>query len=339
MAPLCALPRLLEDHGLDADSVIREVGCDPALFRDPENTIDFTAVGRLLAHTARVTGYPYPGLELGRHLGLDVLGAMGASIRHAPDIGTALRTLILYFHLHDRGAIPALWESRDRAMFGYTLYCPRVPGTDHIYDAALAISHNVLSELAGRRWKALEVRFFRDPPEDMQPYHRHFRTRLCFGTEHAAIVFPAAELVRPLEGADQSAFTRALRKLEAMNDASDASLLGSKIRRLLYHTFIGGSGPDVIDLQGVARRFALHPRTLNRRLHVEGTTFNELLSETRFAVARQLLRDTNLRTTEIAAILGYAESASFDHAFRRWSGTTASEWRSSCKPGRAAHPD
>ena len=329
MAPLCGLPRLLEDYGMDADAVIREVGCEPALFRDPENTIDFAAVGRLFAHTAKVTGYPYPGLELGRHLGLDVLGALGRAIRYAPDIGTALRALILHFHLHDRGAIPSLWESHDLAMFGYTLYCPQVTGTDHIYDAALAISRNVLSELAGQEWKINEVRFFREPPEDMEPFRRHFSTRLRFGMEHAAIVFPAADLVRPLVEADPSAFAKALGVLEELDGASDACRLENQVRSLLHKLFITGSGPGGIDLRVIARFFSLHPRTLNRRLHAEGTTFNALLAETRYEIARQMLRDTQLKIAEIAILLGYADSSSFNHAFSRWSGTTATAWRSS----------
>jgi AraC-like DNA-binding protein len=329
MAPLLGLPRLLADRGLDGDAVIREVGCDPALFGDPDNTIDFAAVGRLLVHTAAATGYPYPGLELGRGAGLDALGPLGQAIRLAPDVGTALRALILHFHLHNRSAVPSLRETKSEAMFGYTIYCPDVPGTDHIYDAALAISLNAIAELAGKGWKATEVRLFRDPPTDPEPFRRHFRTRLRFAAAHAAIVFPAADLARPLAGADPSAYALALRQLSALEAATDARLLTNQVRRLLHRLFLSGSGPEGIDLPRVARLFALHPRTLNRRLRAQGTTFNALLAETRYAIARQLLRDTGLQTRDIAFILGYAASASFGLAFRRWSGTTATAWRHS----------
>jgi AraC-like DNA-binding protein len=332
MAPLVGLPRLLADQGLDASAVIHEVGCDPALFGDPDNTIDFAAVGRLLVHTAAVTGNPYPGLELGRRSGLGALGPLGQAIRLAADVGTALRALILHFHLHNRSAVPSLWETKTEAVFGYTMYCPDVPGTDHIYDAALAISLNAIAELAGRGWKATEVRLFRDPPPDTEPFHRHFRTRLRFGADHAGIVFPAADLARPLAGADPSAYVLALRKLSDMEAWTDAGLLTNQVRRLLHRLFISGSGPEGIDLRRIARLFALHPRTLNRRLRAEGTTFNALLAETRYAIARQLLRDTRLQTRDIAFILGYAASASFDLAFRRWSGTTATAWRFSHRP-------
>jgi AraC-like DNA-binding protein len=329
LAPLLGLPRLLVDHGVDADAFIRGAGCDPALFRNPENTIDFAAVGRLLVRTAAFTGNPYPGLELGSRLGLGVFGVLGEALRLAPDLGTALRTLMLHFHLHDRGAVPSLWESHDRALFGYTLFCPDVPGTDHIYDTALVISRNIFSELVGRQWKMTEVQMFREPPAEMEPFRRCFRTPLRFGAEHAAIVFPAADLVRPLPRANPTAYARALRDLESMEGASDARMFCNKVRRLLNRMLISGPAPGSIDLRGIAQLFTIHPRTLNRRLRAEGTTFSALLAEARFKIARQLLRDTRLQTTEIAYILGYAGTASFDHAFRRWSGTTATKWRSS----------
>ena len=329
MAPLLVLPRLLADHGVDADAVIREAGCDPVLFTNPENTIDFAAVGRLLVNTAAVTGDPYPGLELGRRSSLDVLGVLGGAICLAPDLGTALRALILHFHLHDRGAVPSLWESHDQAMFGYTLYRPDVPGTDHIYDAALVISRNVLTQLAGKEWKITEVRMFREPPADKEPFRRYFRTRLRFGAAHAAIVFPAADLARPLPGSDPDSYARALRDLENLEGVSDAGLIGKRVLRMLHRMFVAGSGPDGIDLKRIAQLFELHPRTLNRRLHAEGTSFNALLGETRYNIARQLLRDTHLQIADIAIILGYAGTASFNHAFRRWSGANATEWRAS----------
>ena len=329
---MLGLLQLLAEQGVNVDSVIRECGCEPALFKSPENSIDFLAVGCLLEHAASIPGLSYPGLEFGRREGLDVLGVLGKAIRLAPDIGTALRALILHFHLHDRGAIPSLWESRDRTMFGYTLYCTNVPGVDHIYDAALAISHNVLSELAGKEWKSIEVHMFRDPPATTKPFLQHFRSKLRFRAEHAAIVFPTSFLDKPLPGSDPDAYADALRDLDNLDTGNDSNPFEYKVRRLLYRKLIGGGGVDGIDLDGIARLFELHPRTLNRRLHDEGTTFNTLLGETRYKIARQLLRDTHLQVSEIAYLLGYSESASFNHAFRRWSGSTAMQWRSLTKP-------
>jgi AraC-like DNA-binding protein len=328
MAPLLGLPRFLSDHGLDPGEVIRETGCDPALFEDPENTIDLAAVGRLFDRTAAVTGVECPGLELGRRSGVEVLGAVGQMMRFAPDLGTALHALIVQFHLHDRGAVPTLWERGTQTMFGYTIHSPGVPGTDHIYDAALAIALNTIKELVGKGWKPTEVQMFRDPPRDRRNFQRHFRTQLRFAAEHAAIVFPTADLTLPLLDADPQVYAVLCDKLEERNSASGGTRLSNRVRRLLRGMLAAGSGRYGIDLLGVARLLGLHPRTLTRRLRAEGAAFSSILEESRYEFARQLLRDTRSRIAEIAMVLGYAESASFNHAFRRWSGMTASAWRS-----------
>jgi AraC-like DNA-binding protein len=52
-----------------------------------------------------------------------------------------------------------------------------------------------------------------------------------------------------------------------------------------------------------------------------------LLDETRYRIARQLLRDTLLGVEELAVTLGYADATAFSRAFRRWSGTSPSRWR------------
>lgn len=326
MAPLLGLPRLLAAHGIDGDALRRTVGLDPALFNDPENTVAFSVAGLLLEQAAAETRCDFIGLELCGRLGLDVLGVIGRAVRFAPDVATALRTLILHLHLHDRGAVPALWTKGASALLGYTIHTPDVPGAQHIYDCALAVSHNSVRELAGPGWRATEVRMFRDPPDNRAPYRQLFRAPLRFRARQAAVCFPKADLRRPLKGADARVFAAALRELELLDPDGDARL-ANRVRRVLRRLFTTGNA-DGADLTGVAGLFSHHPRTLNRRLRAEDTTFASILGETRFEIARQLLRDTRLPVAEIARTLGYADSTAFSHAFRQWSGTTATAWRS-----------
>jgi AraC-like DNA-binding protein len=77
----------------------------------------------------------------------------------------------------------------------------------------------------------------------------------------------------------------------------------------------------------VAKLFAVHRRTLNRRLREDGTSFKALLDAIRYEFARQLLRDTPMSTIEVALNLGYSELGPFLRAFRRWSGTSPAAWR------------
>ena len=71
----------------------------------------------------------------------------------------------------------------------------------------------------------------------------------------------------------------------------------------------------------------LHPRTLNRRLHQEGTAFKRVVDEIRFEIARQLLTSTAMSLTQISAALDFSEGSAFTRAFRRWAGETPTDWR------------
>ena len=70
-----------------------------------------------------------------------------------------------------------------------------------------------------------------------------------------------------------------------------------------------------------------------RKVKEEGVTFRSLLNEVRFDVARGLLEGTGLSVTQIGLWLGYSEAAAFAHAFRRWAGMGAQEWRASRQQG------
>ena len=79
-------------------------------------------------------------------------------------------------------------------------------------------------------------------------------------------------------------------------------------------------------MQTIADGLHLDPRTLRRKLTDEGTSYRDLIAEARRARAEQLLAG-NAPVEAIARELGYAETASFTHAFTRWTGLRPSEFR------------
>jgi AraC-like DNA-binding protein len=331
IAPLLGVPGLLTRMGIDPAPLILEAGLDAALFADAENCIAFADAGRLLALGAAYTGCPHFGIVLGQDLGLNALGAVGRLVGSSPDIGSALRNIILYLHLHDRGAIPFLSVSDDLAMLGYVVYQPDVPGTHVIYDLALAMAYKILKELAGSGWEPTGVCLCHPEPAESEPYRRFFRTRPRFRAEHSALVFDASWLDHRLSGANSLMHRQIIREIEAL-EAKGGGDLATQIRRVLRRMLIGGACQTETCLAQIAEIFAIHRRTLNRRLRAEGTTFKALIEGARYDVARQLLRDTPLSVAEVAAALDYADSSVFGRAFRRWSGISPSAWRGEHAP-------
>lgn len=79
-------------------------------------------------------------------------------------------------------------------------------------------------------------------------------------------------------------------------------------------------------MQEVADELHLDPRTLRRKLAEEGTSYRELIAQVRRIRAEQMLAGNESIET-IASRLGYAETASFTHAFTRWTGVPPSQFR------------
>lgn len=69
------------------------------------------------------------------------------------------------------------------------------------------------------------------------------------------------------------------------------------------------------------------PRSLRRHLQAGGSSYQRLLDELRFARARDLLAQERLPIYRIAEAMGFSETASFRHAFRRWSGQSPRGYR------------
>ena len=77
----------------------------------------------------------------------------------------------------------------------------------------------------------------------------------------------------------------------------------------------------------VARNLALSVRTQSRRLADEGTTYAEVVDHLRRSLALQYLKEPGISVSQIAWLLGYEGSTSFNHAFRRWTGQSPSTAR------------
>jgi AraC-like DNA-binding protein len=155
------------------------------------------------------------------------------------------------------------------------------------------------------------------------PYRQHFRAPLYFNAESCTLRFPASLMARAVEGADPGR----LRLAQAQAKAGGKAVLTEAVYRALRTLLLHGkdSGADV------AQALAMHRRTLNRRLSAAGTTFQEVLDRVRFAVAKELLENSDIAVNDIAAALCYADLATFMRAFRRWTGTTPGAWRQSAR--------
>jgi AraC-like DNA-binding protein len=76
-----------------------------------------------------------------------------------------------------------------------------------------------------------------------------------------------------------------------------------------------------------AANLSMHTRSLHRKLSREGTTFTEMLNNTRRQLAHHMLTQTPMSIFDISQTLGYSDAPAFSRSFRCWFGAGPSRWR------------
>ena len=125
-----------------------------------------------------------------------------------------------------------------------------------------------------------------------------------------------------MHGADPE-LHRLLKKQIEVLETGNNDYFPDQVRRILHTALITGHSKA----DDIAALFSMHSRTLSRRLKAYDTSFKDLADKARYEIAQQLLENSELEITQIAAASGYADASAFCRAFRRWSGITPSAWR------------
>jgi len=169
---------------------------------------------------------------------------------------------------------------------------------------------------APRPCDPLAVTFARPAPADLEPYRRVFRAPVRFAAAVNALEYsrldmedrlPAghAELARE----NDDVLVRYLARLERTR-------VSSRVQQALLEALPDGAPSKPV----IARKLGMSARNLQRHLANEGTSFAGLLNEARATLGRSYVDEGRLSVTEIAFILGFADTSTFSRAFKRWTG-------------------
>ncbi|MGV9453144.1 AraC family transcriptional regulator ligand-binding domain-containing protein [Streptomyces sp. NPDC003635] len=158
----------------------------------------------------------------------------------------------------------------------------------------------------------------RRAPQPSPATTSYFGTQIHEATADA-VTFSAEDASLPFLTEDESMWNffapelrRRLSELEASATTAD------RVRAALYERLPAGES----SINAIAAQLMLSPRTLQRQLQAEDTSYQAVLSDTREKLARRYLADHSLPTSQVAYLLAYDDTNSFYRAFRRWTGLT-----------------
>jgi len=160
-------------------------------------------------------------------------------------------------------------------------------------------------------------------PEPMKDYAEYFGVALQEGPS-PMISFKAKDATLPFLTANEKMwefFEPDLRK--RLSELDSSATTAERTRSALLELLPSGEASVV----AVSERLGTSTRTLQRRLREEGRSFQTLLNDTREALARHYLKNSNLSGAEISFLLGFQDPNSFFRAFHSWTGETPERTR------------
>lgn len=240
--------------------------------------------------------------------------------RSAPTVREALLRWVRYLNLLDDAVVVGLVVDGDRAYLRVLVESEApAPGAHELCFALVAQRIRQLSAVPFR----ITGVDFTHRTDDPAAYRAWFDAPVQFGTPFDQLVLPAAALDANLISSDPALLailTRAADELAA-RAPTDPSLV-AQVSRVLRDALRTDEG----HVDHVAKRLGLTPRSLQRRLKDEATSFNAVREQVRRDLTQRYLAE-KLSIAEISFLLGFSEPSAFFRAFKRWTGMTPIEAR------------
>ncbi|MCU1759815.1 AraC family transcriptional regulator [Pseudomonas sp. 14P_8.1_Bac3] len=315
-----------EQHGCEGESLLATIGLPRERLSDPILRIPMHQLRALLALSASITGLPHFGLLVGAAVRPGTYGVLGYVSMTSATLGESMSMI---------------------RRFGKIVFdSPSSQTHIEINDGRVLVEDQRISELepycafqqeavltgwtAFGRWliasnhPVLAVTMRHPAMGDPAVYERFFGCPVQFGAKRNSLVFPASMLAMRVQGADPRTHKSLLLEatLQLGRSYAPLSVIG-RLRALLVEQLPGGD----FSLESLASHLAMSPRTLQRKLAVEGENFTQVLETMRMELADHHLRSTDASIMDIALTLGFSQASAFSHAFRQARGISPADFR------------
>jgi AraC-like DNA-binding protein len=326
LLPIAGALRL---QGEDPVEVMAGAGIDLAKVANPEWRIRRGDLHALMQACVDLTGDEAFGLLAAQQLQPQVLHSLGLAWLASDTVFDGLKRMVRFSKLMSTGNDLRLEEHGDlvqvciHAISDEDLLVPAVS------DFGMGVIIRMCRLTLGEFLAPVTVDMERPQPQAPERWQYQFAAPVSFGAGIDRITWSRSDILEPLVTGDPA--------LARVNDEYTQGYLDGFLARSLAREVvckIVERLPDGPPEQGdIADALHMSNRTLQRKLKEEGTSFLDLLQDTRLQLARKYLRSPGRSVVETAYLLGFSEPSTFSRAFKRWTGQSPAEYRASVMAG------
>ncbi len=300
-------------RGLDVDALCKEIGVDLEAYTDPNSRPARDVTGRLWRAALASSGDRFLGLSVGEVWEARADHLVVLLLTSAEALGEGLEASLRYQELLSHGRVLTLGEHPEFHALEINKIEYELPIMAHEMEFIAVAVMKMLRFATDDRFAACAVEFQHSYRGQIQDYTRAFGCSVTFGQPKTRILVDDESWgLRFVHG--NRALHGQLRGVAAgLHAALESHHFVDTVRdRIQILLPRGQSG-----IEGVASALHMTPRTLQRRLQEDGTTFRTLVDATRKSV---LLACVERKQTpeETMRHAGYTNARSFRRALKRW---------------------
>jgi AraC-like DNA-binding protein len=314
----------LPARGVDAKSLLAEVGLADLPIADPDARLPLSRLDELWDRAATRTGDANLGLHVAESVDASSFGLLSYLGTASATWGEGLQRLLRYFRLLSDGSSYQLALADDVATVTASQDTPPAAPVRQRVEFTVSVLFCYARHSIAGDWRTSDVFFEHTAPADVTEHRRIYGEPPRFDAGRSGFSFSRAMLARPLRTGDPE-LAALLERFAARQIAEMpcATSVAAALRALWLRTGVGSE----LTLEAAANRLHLSPRTLQRRLRDEGTSHHEIVDEVRRSLASRMLAQSSLGVAEVAFALGFSDVGTLHRAFKRWTGMTPARYR------------
>jgi AraC-like DNA-binding protein len=327
--------QVLATAGMPAAELLAGTGVDGRRLQDPDYRTSTAQLYAVLRRAVQLHHGPGLGRRIGTRLRITAYGLYGYALLSAPTMRAAMERATRFHALANplvpiRGVVghdTVAWQFPTR----HELMLPELD--ERLYrvliELQMATHHTLSQDVMGAWCHPTFVGLGWPQPRDGDDWAASFGVAASFAQPRCELRYPAVWLERAPQLANVITAAQTSRECaRLLASLEGGASLARRVYRELMHT--PGRFPGI---ESIATTLGMTGRTLRRRLQAEGTSYADMLTRVRRALAEDYLRGTRMSVDDIAAALAFSDGRSFRQAFARWTGCSPSEFRRAPAPG------
>ncbi len=319
---------VMHQLGFDAPECLKGTRIELTDLEQENSTITHQQQDLFYRNLLNLSNDPLLGLKLGEAYRMEHSGMLGYAMLSASTLKKSVDLAVQFYSLLYSRFKPSMWESHGIAGLRFHRDHPVPDDLLQLFcDRDLSSSWKSIMGALDVRISPLRVSIMHHGTGQHERYQRYFGCPVDFAQPYAEIQLDARLLNTPMPRHDLQTSLYCQQQCQRMIDRlSKQSPFVDQVRGMLVEH--PGKFPNI---EKVSFQLNMSVRTLRRRLKAQDRTFQQLLDEIRFQLARDYLAN-GLPVAQVADLLGYSENANFTHAFKRWSGLTPTQFRENNHP-------